>query len=235
MAAGTAPTLEFERALAAKGRVLVAGCDEVGRGSLAGPVSVGVVVIDPSSVPLLDGVRDSKLLSAPVRDALVPQISAWALASGVGHASAAEIDAIGLMDALRLAGSRALDAIAATGVVPSIVLLDGNHDWLSIPAQPALLFDGFGSLDGTDDDGGPAFGAAMPVVTKIKADMTCLSVAAASVLAKVERDGIMAALDEENPQFGWGVNKGYATAAHRAAITEHGPTDHHRKSWRLTA
>ncbi|WP_427018335.1 ribonuclease HII [Pseudarthrobacter sp. P1] len=232
MAASTPPTLDFEQTFAQRGHLLVAGCDEVGRGALAGPVSVGIVVIDPASAPLLARVRDSKLLSEAVRQELVPQITDWALASAVGHASATEIDAVGLMEALRLAGSRALDTIAAAGMAPSLVVLDGNHDWLSIPTQPALLFDGF---DGFGGDAVPAFGAAMPVVTKIKADMTCLSVAAASVLAKVERDGIMAALDAENPQFGWGLNKGYATGAHRAAIAAHGPTDYHRKSWRLTA
>ncbi|MDJ0357587.1 hypothetical protein [Paenarthrobacter sp. PH39-S1] len=74
-----------------------------------------------------------------------------------------------------------------------------------------------------------------PVFTKIKADLQCLSVAAASVLAKVERDGMLTELDAVLPDFGWAVNKGYATAAHRAAIALHGPSQYHRKSWRLTA
>jgi len=219
-----APTLELERALAAEGFRLVAGCDEVGRGALAGPVSVGIVVIDAARQTELPGVKDSKLLREPVRDALVPQIKEWAVASAVGHASALEIDAHGLMPSLRLAGVRALDAIARE-LLPGMVILDGNHDWLSMPAQPELIFGG-----GEED----LFGALMPVRTRIKADMTCLSVAAASVLAKVERDGIVSALAVDHPQYGWDGNKGYATAAHRAAITEFGPTQYHRQSWRLT-
>ena len=115
-------------------------------------------------------------------------------------------------------------AQAAATLVPDFVILDGNQDWLSTPEQPALdLF-------------APAVPApAVPwrIQTRIKADMTCLSVAAASVLAKVERDGIMAGLAEHFPAFGWQSNMGYGTAAHRAAIAELGPTDYHRKSWRL--
>ncbi len=221
--AAAAPTLEWERELAAQGYQLVAGCDEVGRGSLAGPVSVGVVIIHADTAAELPGVKDSKLLRPLVREALIPAIVDWAAASAVGHASAQEIDDVGLVAALRLAGTRAMAQAAAT-LVPDFVILDGNQDWLSTPEQPALdLF-------------APAVPApAVPwrIQTRIKADMTCLSVAAASVLAKVERDGIMAGLAEHFPAFGWQSNMGYGTAAHRAAIAELGPTDYHRKSWRL--
>ena len=221
--AAPAPTLEWERELAAQGYQLVAGCDEVGRGSLAGPVSVGVVIIHADTAAELPGVKDSKLLRPLVREALIPAIVDWAAASAVGHASAQEIDDVGLVAALRLAGTRAMAQAAAT-LVPGFVILDGNQDWLSTPEQPALdLF-------------APAVPApAVPwrIQTRIKADMTCLSVAAASVLAKVERDGIMAGLAEHFPAFGWQANMGYGTAAHRAAIAELGPTDYHRKSWRL--
>ncbi|WP_125613531.1 ribonuclease HII [Specibacter cremeus] len=216
-----APTLDFERELAGQGYALVAGCDEVGRGALAGPVSVGLVVV-AAGQELLAGVKDSKLLREPARQALVPVIRDWAVASAVGHASAAEIDAVGLVAALRRAGVRALDAVAAE-VLPGVVILDGNQDWLSVPVQPELMF------------GGAAGGADVPVRTRIKADLTCLSVAAASVLAKVERDSILAGLAVSHPEFGWDVNKGYATAAHRAAIAAHGATEFHRRTWRLTA
>lgn len=222
------PTLEFERSLAAAGYVLVAGCDEVGRGALAGPVSVGLVVVEAATAPLLAGVKDSKLLRESVREELVPAIREWAAASAVGHASAVEIDTLGLMSALRLAGSRALAAIAAAQQ-PGKIILDGNHDWLSLPAQPGLLFD---LADPLAEE--PVYGARMPVVTRIKADLACLSVAAASVLAKVERDALLAQLDIEFPQYGWAVNKGYATVAHRAAIRSGGPTPFHRQSWRLS-
>lgn len=228
------PTLDWERELAAQGYTLVAGCDEVGRGALAGPVSVGLVVIDAATAAALPGVKDSKLLREPVRQALVPAIRDWARAYAVGHASAAEIDAGGLVAALRLAGTRALAAVAGE-LLPGYVILDGNQDWLSVPVQPELAFGGGPAFDGVLPAPVQAVppGAPMTVRTRIKADMTCLSVAAASVLAKVERDSMMVELAREFPQFGWDGNKGYGTAAHRAAIAGHGPTDHHRKTWRL--
>jgi len=223
--AAVPPTLAWERELAVQGYTLVAGCDEVGRGALAGPVSVGVVVINAATATELPGVKDSKLLKEPVRQALVPAIQDWAQAHAVGHASSAEIDAVGLVSALRLAGSRALAAVAAE-LIPDFVILDGNQDWLSVPVQPDLGFFGDGSTELAATD-------PWRIQTRIKADMTCLSVAAASVLAKVERDSMMVALAQDFPQFGWDGNKGYATAAHRAAIGVYGATDFHRKTWRL--
>ncbi|MBP2414127.1 ribonuclease HII [Arthrobacter stackebrandtii] len=220
------PTLDWERELAGRGFAVVAGCDEVGRGSLAGPVSVGVVIIDAATAAELPGVKDSKLLRTTVRESLVPAIKDWAQASAVGHASAGEIDEFGLVAALRLAGTRAL-AQAAAVVRPDFVILDGNQDWLSEP-EPDL----FSVLADGPGRGGPE--AQWRIQTRIKADMTCLSVAAASVLAKVERDGIMAGLAEKFPEFGWEANMGYGTAAHREAIGRLGATDHHRRSWRLT-
>jgi ribonuclease HII len=218
--AKTAPTLKFERSFTASGHRYVAGCDEVGRGALAGPVSVGMVVIDISAVRALKGVRDSKLLSVSDREQLVPRIQRWAVAYGVGHASNREIDEYGLMAALRFAGNRAWQQVLLT-VRPEVVILDGNHDWLSGQQQASLFED-------------PAENACdAPVFTKIKADLQCLSVAAASVLAKVERDAMMTELALRHPGYGWEVNKGYATESHRAAIAGMGPSAAHRTSWRL--
>ncbi len=197
-------------------RALVAGVDEVGRGALSGPVTVGAAIVDARTARSLSGVRDSKLLTSAQRSALVPRIQRWAVAWGVGHASAAEIDEIGLIAALRRAGRRAL---AACGTEPDIVLLDGAHDWLSAPAQHDLLADEDPWLT--------------PVHTRVKADLTCASVAAASVLAKVERDALMTAMDARHPGYGWAGNKGYATPDHLAALREHGPCCEHRRSWRL--
>ncbi|MCQ1947337.1 ribonuclease HII [Arthrobacter sp. zg-Y1116] len=216
------PTLRYERTFAASGHRILAGCDEVGRGALAGPVSVGMVAVDLATVRSLKGVRDSKLLSVADRNALVPQIRKWALAWGVGHASAAEIDLHGLTVALRLAGTRAWDQVCST-LRPDVVLLDGNYNWLS-PERQGSLF---------DDPDEPAPGCTAPVHTRIKADMQCLSVAAASVLAKVERDAMMVEFAASNPHYSWEINKGYATESHRAAIDVHGPTPLHRMSWRL--
>jgi ribonuclease HII len=217
-----APTLRHERTFKAQGARYLAGVDEVGRGALAGPVSVGIAVVDLHTQKPLAGVRDSKLLSPAERERLEPLVRRWSVASAVGHASAQEIDALGIIAALRLAGTRAWLDILATGVSPDVVLLDGSHNWLS-PAGQLSLFD----EPSTD------FACTAPVHTKVKADMQCLSVAAASVIAKVERDQQMRGLHTDYPDFGWDVNKGYATAIHRDALRAAGPTPYHRVSWNL--
>lgn len=217
-----APTLRFERTFKAQGVRYLAGVDEVGRGALAGPVSVGIAVVDLEKQKPLAGVRDSKLLSVSERERLAPLVRRWSVASAVGHASAAEIDAVGIIAALRLAGTRAWNSVLAGGIVPDLVLLDGNHNWLSAPAQESLF-----------DAPVPAAACEAPVRTRIKADMQCLSVAAASVIAKVERDQAMRTLHAGYPDYGWDVNKGYATSLHRDAIRAAGPSPHHRVSWRL--
>ena len=222
-ASGTkAPTLRHERTFKAQGIRFLAGVDEVGRGALAGPVSGGIGVVDLERQKPLAGVRDSKLLSPAERERLDPLVRRWSVASAVGHATAGEIDSLGIIAALRLAGTRAWGSIIAAGVVPEAVLLDGSHNWLS-PADQLSLFDQ------------PVVEAACeaPVHTKVKADMQCLSVAAASVIAKVERDRMMRHLHTEYPDYGWDINKGYATAAHRSVLRAAGPTPYHRVSWRL--
>lgn len=212
------PTLRVERSLLREGRRWIAAMDEVGRGALAGPVSVGVVLVDAevTTVPL--GVRDSKLLQPHVRERLVPRIRRWAPAYAVGHAGPDEVDAVGIMAALRRAGRRALAQLPA---VPDLVLLDGNHDWLTDPQGEGL----FALIEGAP--------LSPPVRTMIKADMRCSSVAAASVLAKVERDGIMTELSPEFPIYAWADNKGYSAPEHVEALRRHGPSPHHRQTWRL--
>ncbi len=211
------PTLRVERSLQRDGFPLLAGMDEVGRGALAGPVTVGVVLIDQANRTAPSGVRDSKLLTPAARAALVPRIRRWSRAYAVGHASPDEIDAIGIIGALRLAGQRAL---AALPITPDLVILDGNHDWLTDPAQVGLL----------------AYSAPAttpPVTTMIKADLKCSSVAAASVLAKVTRDDLMVGYAREHPAYAWADNKGYAAPEHLAALSTHGPCVLHRRSWHL--
>ena len=223
-----APTLRRERALLGAGARVVAGMDEVGRGALAGPVSVGVVAVNATTRSCPRGVADSKLLSPAARSALLPALSRWGLARAVGHASAAEIDAVGIIAALRLAGRRALARLAeVTGPVDT-VLLDGSHDWLTIPAQARRLDR---APDRVPDD---ASFAAHPVVhLLIKADRRCASVAAASVIAKCERDALMIELAPRYPAYSWAQNKGYGSADHLAALRTHGPSPVHRLSWRL--
>ena len=217
-----APTLDYEKRFLPRGARFLAGVDEVGRGALAGPVSVGIAVVDLRRMDLLADVRDSKLLKAADRERLDPLVRAWSVASAVGHATAREIDELGIMGALRTAGNRAWFQILGTGITPDVVLLDGSHNWLSPDAQPSL-FDEVVVEQGCD----------APVHTLVKADMQCLSVAAASVLAKVERDRTMQELHGEYPAFSWDVNKGYGTAAHREAIRTAGPSPYHRVSWNL--
>ncbi|NAZ87351.1 ribonuclease HII [Kineococcus sp. T90] len=211
----------------------MAGVDEVGRGALAGPVSVGVLVVDAGTPTAPRGLRDSKLLSPAAREALVPALREWAVAWAVGHAAADEVDALGVTAALRLAGRRALAQLPAA---PSVVLLDGSHDWLSDPpapppSPPALL-----ELPAPAGAAPPELPCpAPPVTTRVKADLTCAAVAGASVLAKTARDALMARLHAQHPHYGWDANKGYGAPGHLAALAEHGRCAQHRRSWRLPA
>jgi ribonuclease HII len=214
--AGRAPNLKVERDLVAD-RLAIAGCDEVGRGSLGGPVSVGMVVVDAVTRRPPTGLRDSKLLPPPVRESLVPRIKSWSRCWAIGHASAAEIDEMGILRALRLAGERAL---ASLEVRPDLVLLDGNYDWFTRPERSAA------SPTTLEPD---------RLKLKVKADLTCASVAAASVIAKVARDRLMVELASSYPWYGWHSNKGYAAPEHRAALLEMGPCQEHRRSWNLLA
>lgn len=198
---------------------LVAGIDEVGRGAIAGPVSVGVVIVSPRSRTAPEGLRDSKLLTPMARARLDPRIRRWAVSHAVGHATCSEIDQWGLIAALRLAGLRAL----AQCPTPDVVILDGSHDWLSAPG--ATLFEVV-----------PWPEVVVPSVElRIKADVTCTSVAAASVVAKVERDTIMTGLHGEDDRYGWDLNKGYTTLEHAGGIRVHGLSSHHRRTWDIAA
>lgn len=212
-------TTEFELELSRHG--LVVGMDEVGRGSLAGPVAVGACVspgTEPSCV-----LADSKYLSAKAREKTVKDAAKWAWPCAVGMASAAEVDARGITGALRLAGLRALKILANEGALANVVLLDGSHDWLT--PKPDLL-----SLDTSDEDAFVAVGSPR-VVTRVKADATCSVVAAASILAKVVRDHLMQTLPD--PGYDWAHNKGYASAGHREALARLGISAYHRQTWRL--
>lgn len=232
---GSRPSLRVEKTLIREdGAVLVAGCDEVGRGALAGPVTVGIVLVDGDVRRVPAGLSDSKLLTPARREQLVPLIGRWCRSSAVGHASPQEIDAFGLTRALRLAGLRALAGLRDASDLgePDVLLLDGSFDWLS--ARPAPEPDpGLWDIEPGPEPEWPAV-VVPPVVTKVKADLTCASVAAASVLAKTTRDAMMRELASAHPVFGWDENKGYASDQHREALRRHGPCEHHRQTWRLT-
>jgi ribonuclease HII len=204
------PTLRFEKSLYREGVTSIVACDEVGRGALAGPVAVGMVVIDTSVKRMPVGLRDSKLLPEPAREALEPLCRKWVLHSAVGLASAEEVDSLGIMRCLGLAGARAFAQLEEGGaeITSSTLILDGNYDYLN-----------------------PALYRPARVVTRIKADRDCASVAAASVIAKVYRDRMMIAHDADYPGYGWVSNKGYSSKAHFDAITELGPSALHRLTW----
>jgi ribonuclease HII len=213
------PDLRRERALLRSGARVVVGMDEVGRGALAGPVSVGAVAVDLGTRTCPQGVADSKLLTPRARERLRPALERWGVARAVGHAGPDEIDRLGIVAALRLAGCR---AVAALGVDVDLVLLDGSHDWLSAPADLGLF---------PEEDVVAAFTGA--VRTQVKADLRCASVAAASVLAKCARDALMVDLAALHPEYGWDENKGYGSVGHVDALRRLGPTSVHRRSWRL--
>ncbi len=200
------PTLDVEREFLAGGARIVAGMDEVGRGAIAGPVTIGVVAVDASVAAVPEGLRDSKLMTPKRREAMVPVVKEWALAWSTGSATAAEIDSFGIVSALGLAASRAL---ASLGAVPDVVVLDGNTAFL------------------LEEPNGPR------IVTRVKADQDCASVSAASVIAKVERDALMTVLHADHPHYGWDGNKGYGAKVHTDAIKVHGLTGFHRRSWNL--
>jgi ribonuclease HII len=223
------PDLREERALLRAGARVVVGMDEVGRGALAGPVTVGVVAVGLATRACPRGVADSKLLSPAARRRLLPALDRWGLARSVGHAEAQEVDVVGIVAALRLAGWRAL---AGLGLVPDVVLLDGPYDWLSPPARPDLFAP---ELPVLPAESGAAVGArAAPWVrTRVKADVRCASVAAASILAKCERDALMESLAQAHPEYGWAENKGYGSPEHLEALRVFGATSLHRRTWRL--
>ena len=201
----------------------VGGLDEVGRGALAGPVSVGLAIVARcTDDDFPEGLADSKQLTARARTSLIEPVHGWLVDHAVAHASPAEIDEHGIVGALRMAGLRALQQVADRGHAPGVIILDGVADWLT-------------ALEGTHapkDSPEPAeVPSTPPVRMEVKADARCAVVAAASVLAKVERDRLMADLDD--PGYGWASNKGYASPAHVRGLTALGTSDQHRRSWHL--
>lgn len=178
-----------------------AGCDEAGRGCLAGPVFAAAVILpDDFTHPLLD---DSKKLSERHRYELREVIERVAVAWYVAQVGADEIDRINILNASILAMHRALDGLK---VRPGAIIVDGNR------------FKPYGNI---------------PATTFVKGDGRFANIAAASVLAKTYRDDYMKAMHERFPAYGWAVNKGYPTKAHRKAIAENGPSPYHRMSFRL--
>jgi ribonuclease HII len=206
----TYPTTDVERSLASEGFGLIAGLDEVGRGAWAGPVSVGVALI-PAAIPAPEGLRDSKLVPEPHREAMFPLVAAWCTDWSVGHAGPEECDQWGMTIALRLAARRALAGLRSS---PDVVLMDGSFDYVTEPGEI------------------PVEGAPSPIIrTIVRGDTSCTSIAAASIVAKVTRDRMMRELSEHFPAFDFDRNKGYPSPVHRTALAGRGLTAIHRRSW----
>lgn len=191
-----------------------AGCDEAGRGCLAGSVYAAAVILPPHyDNPELN---DSKKLTAHRRYALREQIEHDALAWAVGVVTPQEIDRINILHASFLAMHRALDQLK---VRPQAIIVDGNHfdPYTPKPSSP-----------GTSSVSRP-----LPYTCIVKGDGKYQAIAAASILAKTFRDDYMDRLAQEYPFYDWEHNKGYPTARHRQGIREHGPSPYHRKSYNL--
>jgi len=198
------PTYRIERALGG----IVAGVDEAGRGPLAGPVAAAAVILMPGVLPrrLLRAIDDSKVVPAERRAEIAELL--WARAArqdgviaAIACASAREIDRINILQATLLAMTRAVERLA---VKPTAVLIDGNILPAALPCPGRAVVDG---------------------------DALCLSIAAASILAKVARDRLMTRLAARYPDYGWERNAGYGTAQHHAGIAVAGPNRHHRRSF----
>lgn len=208
------PTLEWETRYGYPNQ-RVAGVDEVGRGCLAGPVVAAAVILPPTidrdRNPWINLITDSKALSAETREELFARIQPWVLAWGIASATAAEIDRINIFHASHLAMERAVAGLSRTShqnsshpILPHHILVDGKF-------LPKVL--------------------PCPATAIIKGDLKSLSIAAASILAKVWRDRYMAELESVFPGYGFAVHKGYPTPAHRAALQEKGICVEHRRSF----
>lgn len=176
----------------------MAGVDEVGRGCLAGPVCAGAVLLDPES-PIL-GLNDSKRLAPEVRADLAAVVRRKAAGAGLGWSSPAEIDGLGIAEATRLAMRRALAELSALGLAVDLVLVDGH----------------------------PVRDLGLPQRAFVGGDRRVAAIAAASILAKVARDAVMASEHVLRPWYGFAAHKGYGTPEHLQALRRHGPSSLHR-------
>ncbi|MCQ2341309.1 MAG: ribonuclease HII [Paludibacteraceae bacterium] len=187
--------------------VLEAGCDEAGRGPLAGSVFASAVILPPDYTN--DLLNDSKQLTEKQREALRPQIEHDALAWAVAEVTAQEIDQINILNASLLGMRRAL---AQLKIQPEHILVDGNR-WKPYVPEGGIM--------------------EIPYRTVVHGDATYMSIAAASILAKTYRDDYMRQLHAQYPQYGWDRNMGYPTQEHYEALRQYGPTPYHRKTFRL--
>ncbi len=194
------PSYDYEEEYIKRGYAVVCGTDEAGRGPLAGPVYAAAVILPKGAV--IDGLNDSKKLTAKKREALFSEIISVAVSYGIAFSSVAEIDERNILNASLLAMRRAIDMLTPKA---DFALVDGNIE--------------------RDFQ--------LPVKAIVKGDSISMSIAAASILAKVARDRVCEELDARYPQYGFLKHKGYPTKAHYEAIEKYGITPEHRKSFKL--
>lgn len=197
-------TWKLERQALRDGWRLIAGCDEVGRGALLGPLYVAAVILDPAK--RIPGVDDSKKLTPPERESLALKITKKALAFQVVSLSAAEVDALNVYEASR------------QGMIRALLALDPAPEFILTDAMPLA-----GHFETT--------GFPIPHRAVVHGDALSVSIAAASILAKVARDAHLAELDRLYPQYGLARNKGYGTRKHLEALNIYGPCPEHRKTY----
>ena len=194
---------DFKYELLCEKTHLIAGIDEAGRGPWAGPVVAGAVIFPDLKISdsLAKKLDDSKKLTAAKREALFEELHSSNASIGCGMASVEEIDALNILQATFLAMRRAVKNLPQ---VPEFIIIDGNKTPPDLPCPARFL---------------------------IKGDALSLSVAAASIIAKVTRDRLMCELAKEFPYYGWEKNAGYGTKAHQDGLKAHGVCIHHRKSY----
>lgn len=195
------PQLGLELTQAAGTIVRLCGVDEAGRGPLAGPVYAAAVVLDPARQ--IRGLADSKVLTAEKREVLFARICERALGWHIAFATVEEIDRLNIFHATMLAMQRAVQGLAASGVIPDLVQVDGNR-------CPQVAY---------------------PVEAIVKGDAKIRAISAASILAKVARDRELMTLHEAYPQYGFDSHVGYGTPQHLAALQQFGATPHHRRTF----
>ena len=218
-----------ERALFDRGAKTIVGVDEVGKGSWAGPLVIGIAMLSREMVfsdepaVALGGARDSKQLSELQREEIFDQVAAKCLRWAIGAASALECDELGMVEAQRLATARGFAAFAGASAGSDLSIGVA----VRTPGGDTAIIDA-AIVDGRWDFVSPH---ARKVMLEVKADANCVSVAAASVLAKVSRDRMMRSLAGDYPQWHFDTNKGYPCPKHRIALQGYGPSAIHRTSW----
>lgn len=197
-------TWRLERHAYSRGLTLVAGCDEAGRGAMIGPLTAAAVILNPAKP--ISGLNDSKKLSPKIREDLARQIRSEAIAFKVVFITTEEVDRLNVYQASRIAMIRALRALSPA---PQFILTDAMRLWSDLSSSEVIA----------------------PFRCLIHGDARSASIAAASILAKVERDAHMRELDRLYPHYGLAQNKGYCTGRHLKSLRQYGPCPEHRKTF----